>query len=120
MDNEPFGCIVRMKIKAGHEDGFRKELNALIDNVRANEPGTSKYEWFCDADNNVIVREWFASSAAAIPHFTGNSAAKHFPALLAHVDDASIDVTGTPTGVAKEVLDQFGAKYHTRMTGITR
>ncbi len=120
MENEPFGCIVRMKIKTGHEDAFRNELTALLDNVRANEPGTQKYEWYSDADNNVVVREWFANSQAAVPHFTGASAAKHFPALLAHVDDVGIDVTGSPTGVVKDVLDQFGAKYHTRMSGITR
>lgn len=109
-----------MKIKTGHEDAFRKELAALIENVRLNEPGTQKYEWYTSADNRVIVREWFPNSEAAIPHFTGDSAGKHFPALLAHVEDVAIDVTGSPTGPAKEVLDQFGAKYHARYIGLSR
>lgn len=119
--NESFGCIVRMKAKPGHEDAFRKSLAATIDHVERMEPGTAKYEWFLDeAGENVVLREWFHTSAAALPHFTGDTATKFIPDLLQYADLEGLDVTGSPSDEVRNVLDNWGARYMPRMAGFTR
>lgn len=121
MSNTPFGCIVRMKVKPGHVEAFKKAAEATIAHAEQTEPGTAKYEWFLDeAQEHVVMREWFASSDAAVPHFTGELPTKYFPAIFEHADLIGIDVTGEPTGAARAVLDQFGATYYPRMAGFTR
>jgi len=62
--------LARMKIKQGKEAEFVRLAQALTEKVRANEPGTTAYEFFKlrDEPSGYAVYEQFVSEEAEEAH----------------------------------------------------
>jgi len=84
----------RFTILPGQMQAFETAVNAGIELVRENEPGTTRYDWFIDAEHlDAVAMDTYADEAALFAHL-GNMR-KAFPAILAHAK-ATMSLLGNP------------------------
>jgi quinol monooxygenase YgiN len=97
------------KCKACHAD--------CAANVKATEPGTSRYESFISEDGKEMVfLETYADSDAVLAHATNpvNSGNQ----LLSIAQLTSLELFGDPSPQVRAALEPFGAKFYPFVAGV--
>ncbi|MDP7236054.1 MAG: antibiotic biosynthesis monooxygenase [Candidatus Latescibacteria bacterium] len=106
-------------IKPGEYDNFKTVMEEMIASTEQ-EPGTSNYEFFLNADRTVChIYERYADSDAALTH-VGNFGANFAERFMVSVEPKKFVVYGPASDPLKEVLDGFGVEYMTPLDGFAK
>jgi quinol monooxygenase YgiN len=93
-------------------EAFRDLGRRMSAFVRANEPGTTIYNWYEGADGRFINEDAYADSDALLTHL-GNAGAQGFlDEFVALSAIEGVQVLGTVDDAAKEALAAFGAVHY--------
>ncbi len=112
--------VIELDVKDGQLDAFKALAQEMSEATQANEPGTTHYEWFANADGKSIhVCERYADSAAVMVHL-GTFGAKFAERLLACVEPARVMVYGNPSAEVRDALAGLGAAHMTQFAGFAR
>ena len=106
-------------IKPGEYDNFKTVMEEMIASTEQ-EPGTSNYEFFLNADRTVChIYERYADSDAALTH-VGNFGATFAERFMASVEPKKFVVYGPASDELKGILEGFGAEYMTPLDGFAK
>jgi quinol monooxygenase YgiN len=108
--------VLELAIKDGEFGAFETLMNDMVSAARANEPGTTHYEWFLSDDKSRChTYERFVDSAAAMTHL-GNFGAHFAERFIAVFEPTRLTVFGDPSAEVRGALAGFGA-VHMEMAG---
>ncbi len=118
--SDAVSLVLELNVKDGQRDAFKALAQEMSEATQADEPGTTHYEWFTDADGKTVhTYERYADSAATMVHL-GNFGAKFAERFLACVDPARLTVYGDPSAEVRGALAGFGAAHMTQFEGFAR
>ena len=112
--------VVELNIKDGALEDLKAVMNDMAAATKANEPGTTHYEWFISGDGKRLhIYERYADSAAVLTHLKtyGETFADRF---LATVEPARLVVYGDPSSEARMMLARLGAIHMKQIGGFAR
>ncbi|MBW3582056.1 MAG: antibiotic biosynthesis monooxygenase [Euryarchaeota archaeon] len=116
----PIQLVLDAKIKPGQENTLDKVAQNLVPLVEK-EKGTLDYRWVRESGTpNVCFFDLYSDSNAFVEHFKNAKGNGTLDDLMACVDITGVTVVGKPEPAAKEILDQFGAKYYEQYAGFSR
>jgi quinol monooxygenase YgiN len=93
-------------------------MKELSDNVAANEPGTTHYEWGVNPDGKMLSYERFTDSAAALAHLGGfGPTAERFMKAVA---PSRLVVFGNPSDELKAAIADWQPEYVTEVSAFSR
>ena len=105
---------VSWNLQLAIRDGQLENARALMDEMvtaTLEEPGTTSYEWYVDADRNTChINERYADSDAALTHIA-NFGANFAPRFMGCFEPTAFVVYGNPTDAVKGALAAMGASY---------
>ncbi len=110
---------VELKLKPGYGEPFEGLTKQMVDVARG-EAGTVIYERFISDDGETIwVYERYANSSSAVAHLRNfaNQFGERFNSMVAR---KRFTVFGSTSDELRGVLDEFDAKYLTRLAGFSR
>lgn len=122
MANENITVVYKWTANPGKLDQLSAIYEGVSAAMEANEPGASEVEVFVsEADNAIYVRDEFADAGALAFHLT-ETAAAHFPDLLAIATPGPFFFFGEVPAELKAATEQMqlGAEFSTRLAGFTR
>ena len=110
---------VELVVKPGQWDAFYALTNDMVQSTK-NESGALIYERFISEDRQVVhVVERYVDSPAAVAHLQA-FATLYGTRFTRVVERKRFTVFGTPSYELKQMLDQFGAVYLSRLAGFSR
>lgn len=112
--------IFELELQAGRDADFQALMAEMIDQVRANEPGTLAYEWSTSTDGKVCnIYERYADSAATMAHIKtfGARFAQRFFEILKPI---RMTVYGAPDAAVKQALEASTPVYMQAVNGFHR
>jgi quinol monooxygenase YgiN len=87
----------RMKIRNNMLEGFKRQANECIKQVKEKDSGTLQYDWFLNADKNVCeIRETYENSEALLAHVTNLRESLHV-LFEKYATDHSVTLYGVPS-----------------------
>jgi quinol monooxygenase YgiN len=122
MANQNITVVYKWTAQAGKLDELSNIYEAVSDAMEQNEPGATEVEVFVsESDNALYVRDEFADAGALGFHLT-ETAAAHFPDLLAIATPGPFFFFGdVPIELQKATGQmQLGAEFGTKTTGFAR
>jgi quinol monooxygenase YgiN len=122
MANQNITVVYKWTAQAGKLDELSNIYEAVSDAMEQNEPGATEVEVFVsESDNALYVRDEFADAGALGFHLT-ETAAAHFPDLLAIATPGPFFFFGdVPIELQKATEQmQLGAEFGTKITGFAR
>lgn len=112
--------VLELDIKDGQLANFKTLMAEMVEATKANEPGTTHYEWFVnDEETSCHIYERYVDSAAVMVHLGtfGEKFAERFLAALAPV---RLVVYGNPSDEVRAALAGLGALHMTQVGGFDR
>lgn len=112
--------VLELNIKDGELENFNALVNDMVEATKANEPGTTIYEWFVSDDGKQChICERYVDSAAVMTHLAsfGEKFAERFLAIL---EPTRLVVYGNPSSEARKALAGFGAVHMEQVGGYAR
>jgi quinol monooxygenase YgiN len=110
---------VEFTLQAGQQESFKKMIDQLIIQVKANEPGTLNYQFYFNEDETICqVIEHYNDSPAMLHHL-----ANVMPALTEVLKISSItklEFFGPLSEEAHAAAAAFGAVFYSSYDGFTR
>jgi quinol monooxygenase YgiN len=111
--------IVEFAVKDGQAEAYRAASAALREKVDATEPGTSRYDWWLDADGRRAFNlEVFDDGAALAFHM--DNTAPLVGALLDAADLVRVEVLGEVDATGRAAIDEAATGYFAALGGISR
>lgn len=99
----------KFKIHPGKMEEFKTRLQALVKQVRANEPRTMRYDWFvCDDKYEAVAMDCYVDEDAMFAH---QKNAGPFHRAVLEVSDMSVEFLGIPTQGALDAVKKFGPQF---------
>ena len=96
-----------MKIRDNMLEGFKRQANECIKQVREKDSGTLQYDWFLNEDKNVCeIRETYENSEALLAHVT-NLRESLRVLFEKYATDHSVTIYGGPSA---ELLENTKAR----------
>ena len=84
----------RMKIRDDMLEGFKRQANECIEQVKEKDSGTLQYDWFLNEDKNVCeIRETYKNSEALLSHVTNLRESLHM-LFEKYATDHSVTIYG--------------------------
>jgi quinol monooxygenase YgiN len=97
----------RMKIRDDMLEGFKRQANECIEQVKEKDSGTLQYDWFLNEDKNVCeIRETYKNSEALLSHVTNLRESLHM-LFEKYATDHSVTIYGEPSA---ELLENTKAR----------
>ena len=109
-----------VKVRDGKLNEFKTLMNTMIEATKADEPGTSHYEWSFNQDETEChLYERYENSDAVMVHMKnfGSKFAKDFMTCIKPV---SFTVYGNPTEDLKQALTDLRPAYYSQRGGFNR
>ena len=108
--------VARFRIQPGKADEFKRIAAECLAIVRAQEPGTSQYEWYLnDAQTECVVLETYENAEALRAH--GRNVGQLVGQLLG-LAQCSVEMFGTPTPEIRELLRRMPMTVLTPLQGL--
>jgi quinol monooxygenase YgiN len=118
--SEAVSWVLELAVKDGQLDAFKALAQEMKEATETDEPGTTHYEWYIDADGkNIHIFERYVDSAALMTHL-GIFGAKFAERFMACVDPTRFMVYGDPSAEARAGLAGLGAVHMTQFVGFAR
>ena len=119
MSGTPIRLIVRMQVKPGKVEDFKKYVEGYALKVKESEPATLAYECFVhEGGAEVYQNEVYADSPSFLTHLATFQAQLDSALEVCSIED--IRVLGDPDELATEKLSALGAVIYPRHTGFAR
>ena len=112
--------LLETSVKEGELENVKSLMNEMIEQTKANEPGTIGYEWSISEDGKyVTLYERYKDSAAALIHMDsfGKNFASRFMKML---EIKKFVVYGSPNEAAAKALTSIGARIMKPLDGFHR
>ena len=111
---------IRLVITSTVKDraAFADVSQRMLANVKANEPGTTVYNWFVSEDGHAINDDEYTSTEALGAHVGAAQEAGLLDEWMALVDITGVHVLGEVDDAAKEMLEAFGAVHYSLKMGL--
>jgi hypothetical protein len=119
MTDSPIRLIVRMQVKPGRVEDFKRYAEDYSLKVRESEPATLAYECFLhEGGTEAYQNELYADSQSFLLHFAAFQAQLDSALEVCSIED--VRVLGDPDGEVVEKLSAIGAVFYPRHTGFAR
>jgi quinol monooxygenase YgiN len=119
MSGTPIRLIVRMQVKPGRVEDFKKYVEGYSLKVEESEPATLAYECFVhEAGAEAYQNELYADSPSFLTHHAAFEAQLDSALEVCSIED--IRVLGDPDQQVTEKLSALGATIYSRHTGFAR
>jgi quinol monooxygenase YgiN len=113
-------CVAEVNIHDGQVDHLKAFMNAMIDDIQRDEPGTLNYEWFlADDGKSYQVYERYTDSEAYMVHLE-IFGQKYAEQILPHVTITKITLYGSPNDAVRGVFTSLPTTYMSRTAGVAR
>jgi quinol monooxygenase YgiN len=107
-----FRIFISGTVKDGKVEAFRDLGRRMSEQVAANEPGTTLYDWHVSDEGGFVNDDGYVDDAAFLTHFGSAQEAGHIDEYVSLVDIDRVMVFGEPGDAAREALVPFGAVYY--------
>jgi quinol monooxygenase YgiN len=97
---------------------YRSLGDEMTATVKANEPGTKRYNWFVSDDGHFVNEETFEDTAAMGAHIGAAQESGAFDRYMGLVEIEGVHVLGKVDEQAREMLAAFGARHYTKSRSI--
>lgn len=112
--------VLETNIKDGEYDNLVALMGEMVEATKADEPGTTHYEWFISEDKSTChVYERYINSAATMIHL-GNFGSKFAKRFMGCLSPTRFTVYGTPDETVQEALKAMGPVYMGQIGGFAR
>lgn len=119
MEYQAIRLILKIKIKPGQLETFKRLAEGLSTDTQATEPHTFSYEWFLNADQTECwITELYADSQALLEH--ASHVIDRFRMIASANEIADFVVLGPATPELRTAVQTLGAKVLERFTGFCR
>ena len=122
MSSQEITVVYRWTAKPGKLDELKAIYEQVLEEMRANEPGTLRMEcYFADDANQIIVHDVFANGDALGYHL-GVTAAQHFPKLAEIADPGPFFFCGDVPDQLRQAAEgmDMGAVFGAHAFGFSR
>ena len=119
MEYKAIRLILKIKIKPGQLENFKRLAESLSADTEAGEPHTFSYEWFLNAEGTECwITELYADSAAVMLHAA--NVIDRFRMIASANEIVDFVVLGPATDDLRAGVKQLGARVLDRFTGFCR
>lgn len=118
--NEIIFWILETEIGENKLEDLKTLMTEMVEQTKANEPGTLNYEWFISEDEKkCYLFERYENSDAVMVHLSSfmSNYAKRFMEIL---KVKKFDLFGNPNDTARNALNKMGVKYNNPLGGFQR
>jgi len=116
---QPIQVQVELTIAEGKVSELRAQMLTIIENVKANEPDITGYQWYLSDDQTkCYIMEWFNHPQAWLTHLANAQPA--LPALFAIAPITRFEAFGDIPEEVEAVVKPLGAVIHRYMSGFIR
>jgi quinol monooxygenase YgiN len=121
MDQNQIHFRAEFTIDEGKIEGYKKLILEMSRMVEANEPSTTKYEFYLNKnETKCIVHETYANSEAALAHNNSVASQTILPKIFGVAKINRFDVYGNPSEELQKLLASFGAQTYNLFVGFSR
>ena len=119
MADNPLRVVVRLSVRSGQGEAFKKLVAELSASVEAEEPRMRSYEWYLSDDGaDCYVTELLADSDAFMAHLA--HVGQSLGPLLEIAPISELVVLGSPSAPAKEAIAGLGPRFFRPLAGFAR
>ncbi len=90
----------------------------MLANVRANDPGTTVYNWFVSEDGHCVNEDGYSSTEDWAAHFGSAQEQGFIDEFMGLVNISAVHVLGDVDAAAKEMLAPFGAVHYSQKASL--
>jgi len=110
---------VELTITPGKVEELRSQMLTIIENVKANEPDITGYQWYLNEDQSkCYIMEWFNNPQAWLTHLS--NAQPVLPALFAIAPITRFEAFGDIPEEVAAAVKPLGAVIHKYLSGFIR